>query len=76
MPKFNEQPQQPDLSLNGLNFMTSMSRLYDMEKIMQNLDEAKEGDGVRKPSFLDIFSYNHRGSTSINRSFYHRQPEG
>lgn len=62
------QPAQSDLSFQGLNQMTSMSRIFEMNNIMKHLNVDQGGSkAIRSP--FDSFLYNPQGSTSLTKGF-------
>lgn len=62
------QPAQSDLSYQGLNQMTSMSRIFEMNNIMKHLN-VEQGGGNTTRSPFDSFLYNPQGGTSLTNCF-------
>jgi hypothetical protein len=62
--------KQPDLSLQALNSKTAMSRIFEMNNIMQRLTNEGMNDAQRpRRSLLDSFLYNPHGSNSMMKHF-------
>lgn len=66
--------KQPDLSLQALQSKTAMSRLFEMNNIMQRLTESGNEEAPKRRSLLDSFLYNPNGSNSIQRNFLANKP--